>query len=203
MTKSPTSPETGQHRSCLAAIVIVGLIMAAIGAAGFWALTKAAERSRKEFEQNQAERRVEYFGKVKAGGDGSRISIMDPLLLEMLAEDADCVANLTELSLAMVDIAGKPSLAAKSLVNVRKIVFYDCVGADELLRALQGSAAVEDIYFEQTYLSDDGVQLLATFPNLKEAHFEDVTDASREKLLKTALPDVNLKIPYPRSAERN
>jgi hypothetical protein len=184
----------GEGRSCLAAVVIVGLIIGAIGTACYWALAKSAERSHKEFEQRQADRRVKYFNRVKAGEDGSRMSIMDPLLLAMLAGDAECVANLTALQFSMVDVSGAPAAAAKSLLNVREIRFYDCGGADDLLRALEGSPAVEDVLFEMA-ISNEMIASLGTFSNLKKVEiFGYRVTAKQETLLRQTLPDVEIVI---------
>jgi hypothetical protein len=84
---------------------------------------------------------------------------------------------------------------------VKRIVFYSCGGADDLLHAMKGMPSVEDLYFEVSGLSDDGVRVLGTFPNLKKVHFEQVIDREREKLLRDTLPGVEVEIPYPEAAE--
>jgi hypothetical protein len=184
----------GEGRSCLAAVAIVGLIVGAIGGACYWALAKSAERSRQEFEQRQADRRTEFFNRVKAGEDGSRMSIMDPLLLEMLAGDAECAANLTTLQFSMVDVSGTPAAAAKSLRNVREIGFYDCGGVDDLLRALEGSQAVEEIFFEMA-ITSEMIASMKTFSNLRKVTiFGYRVSAEQESLLRQMLPSAEILI---------
>jgi hypothetical protein len=194
-TRTPQeSPAVGEGRSCLAAVAIVGLIVGAIGGACYWALAKSAERSRQEFEQRQADRRTEFFNRVKAGEDGSRMSIMDPLLLEMLAGDAECAANLTTLQFSMVDVSGTPAAAAKSLRNVREIGFYDCGGVDDLLRALEGSQAVEEIFFEMA-ITSEMIASMKTFSNLRKVTiFGYRVSAEQESLLRQMLPSAEVLI---------
>jgi hypothetical protein len=191
---SPELPEAGERRNCLAAVVVVGVILAVLIGVTLWAAARSAERSRREFEQRQADRRTEFFNRVKAGEDGSRMSIMDPLLLEMLAGDAECAANLTTLQFSMVDVSGTPAAAAKSLRNVREIGFYDCGGADDLLRALEGSPAVEEIFFEMA-ITSEMIPSMSTFSNLKKVTIYGYrVSAEQEALLRQTLSGVEIVI---------
>ena len=119
---------------------------------------------------------------------------MDPLLLQMLADDAECAANLTTLQFSMVDVSGTPAAAAKSFRNVREIGFYDCGGADDLLRALEDSPAVEEIFFEMA-ITSEMIASMSTFSNLKKVTIYGYrVSAEQEALLRQTLPRVEIVI---------
>jgi hypothetical protein len=94
-------PEQRSKQGCRIAFVIGAAVVVGLGLA----VRSRHEASRREFERKRAEGRDEFFAKVKAGdnGDGSFV-FLDPRLIEMLASDADCMANLTTLNLSSVDL---------------------------------------------------------------------------------------------------
>jgi hypothetical protein len=154
-----------------------------------------AEQSGKESEQRRAVELAELVAKVKAGDDGSGIRVSrDGRLIEMLAGDPECVENLTSLRFDMANLSGPEVASAGKLVNVEKITFYSCYGAENVLSAMKGSAALEELGFDTTGLSDDGIQLLASFPNLRRVYFAYIHEPSMAKLLRETLPGVDVEI---------
>jgi hypothetical protein len=143
----------------LAAVVVAGLVVA---------IRVQFQRSREELEREKAQWRQEALEKVRAGDDGGKIHVfLDARLIEMLANDPVCVRNLKNLFCDMADLTGPQTAQAAKLVNVRTIGFYDCKGVDNLLAALRGMPSVEEISIEGGDLSDDGIRLMASFPNLR------------------------------------
>ncbi|HEX6962289.1 MAG TPA: hypothetical protein VF175_10510 [Lacipirellula sp.] len=196
MNKTNASPRGASSAGCLAMTMLMVLIIA--GAAIL--IAQHLKRERQAFERRQAERRAELVEDVKSGADGSRLTITDAETLVALASDPDCVANLKTLTLGMVDLSGDVAAASK-LINVERITLYDCQGADNLLAAMKGSPVVEQIHVEVSRLSDEGVRLLATFPNLKKVRIEQVVNKARAELLRSTLPGVKVEIPFPEAAE--
>jgi hypothetical protein len=197
MESTAMPPRASSGRGRLVAAATVALVLVGLGSAVYLVL----QSDQREFDRRQAVRRSESVEKVRAGDDGSGITIFDPLLLEMLASDTDCVANLTTLCFSMADLSSREVASAGKLVNVKKIVFYSCHGADDVLTAMQGLPSVEELYFEVSGISDDGVRRLAAFPNLRNVRFEQVIDEQREDLLRETLPGVVIEIPYPEANE--
>src|SRR5262245_9060931 len=114
MDISDPTPKPNATRGCLIVAVVAGLVVAGLGTVVYLKLL-ANER---EFERKQAERRVESFEKVRAGDNGEGIPVfLDPRLIEMLASDPDCIANLTTLNLSTVDLNGPQTASAGKLVN--------------------------------------------------------------------------------------
>jgi hypothetical protein len=191
MSAPNESATNGLGRGCLIALAVAMAFVVGI----VTLISSRQKAANPDFERKKAGWRTESFQKVKAGDDGNGIFVyLDPRLIEMLANDADCVANLATLILNMADLSGPQTASAGRLVNVKKVVFYDCAAAGNLLTAMKGLGSIEEIAFDTTQLSDADVRLLATFPNLKRVHFAWVNDPSREKLLRDTLPGVEIQI---------
>lgn len=191
MNPNDEPPIQKSGHSCLIALALTAVVIAVSVAL----INSDLKEGVRHFERKKAERRTESFEKVKAGDDGNGIIVFqDPRLIEMLAGDDDCIKNLKRLNLSSVDLNGPQTASAGKLVNVNKIAFYDCVGPEELLKAMKGSPSVEELSFDTTLVSDDGVRMLATFPNLKKVYFSYVNEQSREKLLRETLPGVEIEI---------
>ena len=143
-------PRKGSGWGCLIAVLLAMAVIVAGGAM----IASARKSARRDSERRKSERETESYQIVKAGDDGSRISVVqDPLLIEKLANDADCVANLTTLNLGMVDLNGPQTDAAGKLVHVKEVVFYDCDGAGRLLTAMSGLESIEELSFCLLYTS--------------------------------------------------
>jgi hypothetical protein len=128
----------------------------------------AREMSRRDFERSRSELRMRMFSQVKNGDDGSRVFIFDLLQIEMLANDADCVANLKMLHFSSVDLSNPLVSAAGKLTNVRTIYFYDSYNPENLFLAMKGLPSVEEVQFETSHIPDNTATLLTGFPNLKK-----------------------------------
>jgi len=175
-------------RSCLAmAGVIIALPCLMVG--GVFIL---AQQEREELAKQRVAKLAKEFENVKR--NRSVRVFWDPTLIVMLADDSESAQNLTEFELSMVDFRDQNMSAAKNLLNVKRIYAYSCHGIENLLSAMQGSPAIEELHFDTTSLSDEGVQLLATFPNLKRVRFNYVSEQERVDLLKSTIPHVTLEI---------
>ena len=155
----------------------------------------AREKSRRDFEQSQSELRMRLFSQVKNGDDGSRIFIFDPIQIEMLANDADCVANLKMLYFSSVDLSSPHVSAAGKLTNVRQICFYDSDNPDNLLLAMKGLHSVEEVQFETSHIPDNTATILTGFPNLKKVGIDgQIFTEAQEKHFRETLPGIILEL---------
>jgi hypothetical protein len=178
-------------RSCLA---MAGVLVAVLGLM-VWGLIAGSERDQQEFEKRQAVRRQDCVAEVKSGDDGSGIFVDSPILVEMLANDPDCIANLTTLYFSMAELDDARIAAISKLTNLKTIGFYDCQGMDAVATAIEGMPSIERIWYEGGGFTDDGVKSLATLPNLKRLEIEWGVDSTYEELLRSTLPNVEIKLP--------
>lgn len=133
---------------------------------------------------------------IKEGHDGSGIVILDPVLIEMLASDKECIANLKKLSVLSLNLSDPRISAAAKLKNVKSIDILSSSHPDKLLQAMRGMPSVEEIYFETSYLPHNAIDILADFPNLKRIILGDqIVSQDLEILLKERLPGIRLDIP--------
>jgi hypothetical protein len=98
---SPTPPppppqtEAGCLKSCLIAFVVgIALLVAA-----FYSFPYLEEYQHNKYITKES---TELFNDVKAGGNEGMV--FDPLMIEMLASDEQCIANLTYLYFVNVDL---------------------------------------------------------------------------------------------------
>jgi hypothetical protein len=156
------------------------------------------ERQRLFLEREEARWRQEAFDRVKSGEH--RVTIMDPILLSMLADDAECVANLEELCFSMTKITPEESRYVSKLANVTSLFFYDTEGADFVLENAR-SLPIKNMGFEMARLSNDSLLALSDFPALSNVRFEHVMYADEIALLKTLPARITVHIPYPAENE--
>lgn len=176
--------------------IAIALVLVFIGLMAYL-LVQATHQNRHRLREHEAMVQLEDFERVKSGEDGGSIVIHDPALIEMFAKTPECVTSLESLNLSMVDLSDPRFRKINQLTGVRKIFLYSCTSADELLMAIKGMPSVEEILFETTPLTEDSIELLTTFPNLKKVRFEQVVTRSSGKRLNKALPNVKVEIPFP------
>lgn len=119
---------------------------------------------------------------------------MEPEVISKLAKDEESVEELVELNLSSIDFHDVDMTAARNLSKIKTIYAYDCTDIENLLSALQGSTSLEELSFDSMLLSDEGVQLLATFPNLRKVHFTYIADKNRVDQLRAAIPNVVVEV---------
>lgn len=112
----------------------------------------------------------------------------------MLGDDEKSAQTLVELSLSSINFRDADLASAGKLTNVKKVYIYSCSHAEDFLRALQGSHAIEELSFDTTVLNDDGFQLLATFPNLRKVRFTYIADKNRVDQLRATIPNVVVEV---------
>lgn len=189
-----SSKSNRSSRSCLTCLAVLVLLAIALPLG----ISYLREQSRLAVERRQAEWRQKWFDDVKNGD--AQVSVMDPLLLPMLANDADCVANLEYLHFAMVDIKPEDAKHVARLTNVKKIGFYDTRGADSVLKHAR-DLPIESLFFEIARLSGDSLRSLSDFPKLTKVHFEHVMYPDEIAILKTLRSDIAVEVPYPSENE--
>ncbi|RIK81097.1 MAG: hypothetical protein DCC67_08460 [Planctomycetota bacterium] len=138
-----------------------------------------------------ADRRWKAFVAAKAGRS-DEITVSDGELVAMLADDPDCVANCTTLVFVDVDFAEPGFRRVAELVALADVGVYSSDNADLLLTYLQGAPAIEKLWIESSPVSDWGIGLIATLPNLQYLHFEQAMPVEQIGYLKSALPGLTL-----------
>ena len=162
-----------------------------------WAVTLNDEREREEFEKRQTARRQAHVAEVKAGGDGSRMSVDSPILVEMLANDPDCIANLTTLNFSMAELDDPRIASINKLNNLKSLGFYCCRDMDAVALAIEGMPSVERIWCEGEQFTAAGIKSLATLPNLKRVEFIWRVDPAYQEMLRATMPGVEIVLPPP------
>ena len=192
MTQDDThSDSPGQSRGCVWWFAAIGTLAVILP----FAARYHRERDRVEAERLRAERRAESIDRVKRGDDS--VSVLDPQLLPMLADDRDCIDNLHSLWFAMVEITPEDASYVSRLVNLRSISFYETRGADFVLtqsRHLQ----LEELSFVKTALSQDSLRILTELSCLKRVLLGYELEPDELAILRALPPGVTLEIGDPR-----
>ena len=84
--------------------------------------------------------------------------------------------------------------SVSKFVNLRRLHAYSCTDVENFLSALQASPAIEELSFEASVLTDEGIQLLATFPNLKKVGFQYIADKKQVDLLRATIPNAVVEV---------
>lgn len=185
---SPMVDKDTSDLSTRGCIVIAGVIVVLLGVS----FVGLAILGRNATERQRVARAADQFDKAK--GRSSAHIFMEPQSINMLAEDQESIERLVELNLSSINFRDSDMTSVSKLANVKRVHVYSCSHLENFLRDLQGSQAIEELSFDTTVLTDEGIQLLATFPNLSKVHFEYVPDQRSADLLKSTLPDVKLEI---------
>ena len=172
-------------RGCLLVAGVVVVLLGALLVAGMILGPRAAERQRVA--------RVEsLFNEAK--GRSSAYVFMEAEVINKLAEDKESADELIEFNLSSIDFQGVDMTPVVKLSKLKTIHAYDCRGIENFLSALQGSPSIEELSFDSMLLSDEGIQLLATFPNLKKVYFTYIADKKRVDQLRAAIPNVVVEV---------
>jgi len=119
---------------------------------------------------------------------------MEPEVINKLAEDEESAEALVELYLSSINFRDVDVASVNKLAKVKKVYIYSCSHAEDFLRALQGSHAIEELSFDTIVLNDDGFHLLATFPNLRKVCFTYIADKNRVDQLRATIPNVVVEV---------
>lgn len=186
--------KVGPSRGCLKSLVFpaVVLVLFVIG------LPFLQEQQQLALERRNAERRQELFDAVKRGEP--RALIMDSKLLQMLANDADCVANLRELDFSMTKITAEDARHVSRMSNLELLYFYGTHGADFVLENAR-ELPIKKMGFEMARLSKDSLRSLSDFKELTEVHFEHVMVPDEIEILKALPMRTRVRIPHPSQNE--
>lgn len=161
-------------------------------------ITFQREKQRLSFERQRTQWRQGSFDRVKRGDQFALI--MDSKLLPMLANDADCIANLSGLSFSMTQITDEDARFVSQLSNVQTLSFYDTRGADLVLENAR-DLPITQMGFDMSRLYKDSLRTLSQFPDLSKLHFGHVMYPSEIAILKTLPPRITVHIPYPAEKE--
>ena len=150
-------------RGCLSCLVFLIAFVVALP----FGISFIREQERLAHERWKAEKREECFSEVK---NGAKLGfVFDPLLLPMLANDADCVANLEELYFTTGEIDSESAKHIARLANVKQIDVYEAGGVDFIVENAR-NLPIESMCFESVRLSKESLRSLSDFPKLREVY---------------------------------
>lgn len=184
-----SSKSSTSSRNCLTCLTIL-ILFAIILPIGILYLR---EQARLNLERQRSEWRRKWRDDVKNGN--TQATVMDSLLLPMLAKDPECVANVRSLYFSMVNIAPEDAENVASLTNVKDIGFYDTSGADIVLKHAR-DLPIESLFIEGSHVSHDSLRALSEFPMLKKVHFDQVMDPDEIAILKALPSGISVEVPY-------
>ena len=196
MPRQSDLPATHSARSYVQPVFVLILVVGGLGLLLFY----AAKVSDDEHEQQAQKRRVKAVAALK-DNPAIQTHVHDAELVAMIADDPDAVKNAATLVFSDVDFSDERFSRVAELAHLENLGVYSCKAPEKLLVHLQSVPSIRKIFFETSHLSDEGVRLLGTLPNLRQIHFEQVMSSHQIELLKATLPNVELRIPYPESAE--
>jgi hypothetical protein len=163
MEDSSSTPPPPSEAGCLKGCLIAFAIGIALLFAMFYSFPYFEEYQHNKFVTETCAR---YFNDIKSGGNGCLV--IDPLIIEMLASDEQCIDNLTFLRFIEVDLSDPRYEAILKLKNLRTMDFYNCHNAKTLFDVMEGMPTVEEIIFDSMRETFERKQLMKTFPNLKK-----------------------------------
>ncbi len=158
------------------------------------------QNSLAEFERNQRRRESESFQAIKSGESQVTVSQSSKVLF-MLADDPECIRNLTSVYFFMTDLSDPSFSVTTKLSNVNDIGIYDCQGVTAFIKSIKGFPSINSVYFESVTIDDDLLIALASFPNLKKVRFEQLLNEHQIELLSQTLPDALIEVADPVSDE--
>lgn len=113
------------------------------------------------------------------------LSHPDPMLLDDLAQDAECAERLTEVQLGEMYPPNYPKnryTALKKLPHLQTIFVSYTIGADAFLDDIKGMTSLEELSFYHARVSAFGARHLASLPNLKRLHLYDRAEPALDVL---------------------
>jgi hypothetical protein len=169
----PTANKTGCF-SLIAGLVVIGL--------GFALFIRHQDHEAARIRELRDEtRRQEVISQIEAGS--TQVVIYDVELLARLANNQKCVETVNNITFATVTVSEKDAAAASRFHNLRKLSFYDCKGADDVLKACR-ELPIEYLFFESTRVSDNSLLSLGKLKSLNKVHFEQLVNPQQAEILK-------------------
>ena len=165
------------------------LTLVLIGIAMWAGISHMQEVARIDFERTKSKWRQKWFDDVKGGQHYA--TVMDPKIIPMLANDSECVQNITELYFSMVTIAPNDTPPIEQLVNVRHLAFYDTHGTDEVLESAK-KLPIESLAFVMARPTEASLRGLADFPSLRKIHFGHILYPREIAILESLDPAIEL-----------
>lgn len=194
----PAMPQESSDKSAKAGkpasgcqIIAIGTVVFVAGLVGFVVLYIKSEQA--AAARQRAASRASIVASVKSGR--SETHIWDLEVLPLLADDADCRANLTSVwfDMTFVDDPADPRLdRIGELTKLQTIGFYDCRDTDRILWAAKDLPALESLTFRGAAISERGTQALSAMPNLKNLDFQQIMSQPDIDRLRELLPNVEI-----------
>lgn len=139
----------------------------------------------------------EPFSRVQNGEH--RVGVMQLDLLELLANDPVCIANIHEINFSSVEFRDTDAKNLSLLANTTTINFYCCKNADSVLAACD-HLPLTSVGFELTPFSSNSIRLLGSIPTLSSITVEQNLDESQVAALKSLPKTITLRTSFPMNA---
>jgi hypothetical protein len=150
--------------------------------------------SQQEDDRRLSEGRQRDLTAIKEGR-ADETFIYDPELFAMVVADSEAAANATSLVFSHVDFSDSRFAEINRLERLQNLGVASSKNVDALFTHAQGMPSIRKVWIETSPISDSGIGMLATLPNLKQIRFEQAMSAEQMELLKETLPGVNIDAP--------
>lgn len=162
-----------------------------------FAIRSGCEHARQEaLAKAKAREREAIQYAIERGQKSQQVPVSYQEVIPAIAEDEECCEKVQSLYVSLWDLDFDPHFdysPIQKLKNLREIYFY-CTYSEEVLKAAEGMESIEELGFELSGPSVEGIDLLASFPNLKKVTFEQVMSREEIDKLEATLPGVELGI---------
>ena len=136
---------------------------------------------------------------VRLQNGENRVIVMQLDLLELLANDPVCIANIDEINFSSVEFKDSDAKNLSLLVNTTAINFYCCKNADSVLTACD-HLPLTSVGFELTSFSSNSIRLLGSIPTLSRITVEQNLNESQVAALKLLSKTITLRTSFPMDA---
>jgi hypothetical protein len=171
--------------------VAIGL---ALLAAAVLMLYYGSRLNKQEDQRRLGERRQRDLTSIKEGR-GDETFIYDAEMLALIVADPDAAASATSLVFSNVDFSDQRFAEINRLERLQNLGVASSANVDALLAYMQGMPSIQRMWIKASPLSESGIGLLASLPNLKQIRFEQAVSAEHVELLETTLPEVKIDTP--------
>jgi hypothetical protein len=149
-------------------------------------------QSRRQAEENTKQNWDKQVAEIQAGKT-TTIVWPEPKFLEVFVKDQpDVAAKITGVDFCIGKVSDERFGYLKQFPNLESINFYEVWdGADSFLMRIAGMESITSLSFCKTLLSKEGIEAVASFPNLKRLSidwsFKDTSlkPLSRHKSIET------------------
>ena len=174
------------------------LVSLALVTAAVFLLAVAIPAFRRAAKEELFRKQVtEPFGEVASGGNYA--SVRDEVLLNKLAADNRCVANLEEIVFWSFHFEPSHASDLARLKNLKRVGFYCCNNVEAVVPGLL-ALKLDSLWFELSLPTPESLELLGQSRTMKELGVEQVLTRREAEVLKSFPPEVKITTSFPLDA---